>query len=326
MRAFVDRLIAWEDLNFLLTNRIPRRLLTRLLGRWSRIEQPLVRDLSILVFRFFSRDLALHEARKQRFRSLHDCFTRELKDGVRPVDPDPSVVVSPCDGIVGAQGRIGGTELIQAKGFPYTLEDLLHDSDLVRSCTDGWYVTLRLTPSMYHRFHAPHDCRVSRVTYISGDTWNVNPVTLRRIERLFCRNERVVLPVRIEASGHVVTLVAVAAVLVASVRLPFLDAVLDLAYRGANVIPCDACFRKGQEIGWFQHGSTILVFGPADLELCPNVIEGTKIRMGQPLLQLPRNLSGPPPAPTAATPRGSGEGPGGHGTARDSPASRGEGR
>jgi phosphatidylserine decarboxylase len=287
LKATVDRVLQWEEINFLLTNRIPRRLLTRLLGWWSGIEQPLVRDLSIAAFRFFAEDLALHEARKTRFDSLHDCFIRELKEGARPIEPDPAVVVSPCDGVVGASGAIRGRELIQAKGFAYSLEDLLHDPALVRSYTDGSYVTLRLKASMYHRFHAPHDCRLRRVTYISGDTWNVNPIAVRRIEKLFCRNERVVLSGELLSSGQVVTLVAVAAVLVASVRLPFLDTLLHLDYRGPNVMSCDAHFRKGEEIGWFQHGSTIIVFAPPGLKLCPNVVEGKTIRMGHPLLRLP---------------------------------------
>jgi phosphatidylserine decarboxylase len=117
------------------------------------------------VWRLFA-DLNLEEAKKTRFRTMHDCFTRELKDGARPIDPEPSVLVCPCDAIVGAAGRIEGTTLIQAKGFPYTLHDLLGDSELVRVYRDGCYVTLRITSSMYHRFHAPHDCRVKQVTYI----------------------------------------------------------------------------------------------------------------------------------------------------------------
>ena len=106
-----------EDVNFLLTNRIPRRLLTRFMGWFSKIEQPLVRDASIALWQLFS-DLDLSEARKSKFKSVHDCFTRELKEGARPIDGDPGIVVSPCDAIVGAHGRIAGTELLQIKGFP----------------------------------------------------------------------------------------------------------------------------------------------------------------------------------------------------------------
>jgi phosphatidylserine decarboxylase len=218
---------------------------------------------------------------------MHDCFTRELKDGARPVDRSADILVSPCDAIVGATGMIAGTDLYQIKGFPYTLEELLCDGDLVEAHRDGRYVTLRLTSSMYHRFHAPHDCRVDQVTYISGDTWNVNPIALRRIEKLFCKNERALLRTKLTATGDSVTLVLVAAVLVASIRLHFLDVLLSLKHRGPNLIGCNAPFRKGEEMGWFQHGSTVIVLAPRQFSLCDNVREGAIIRVGQPLMQLP---------------------------------------
>jgi phosphatidylserine decarboxylase len=286
VRSRMLEMLQQEDLNFLLTNRIPRRLATQFMGWFSRIEQPLVRDLSIGAWRFFS-DLDLSEAKATQFRSMHDCFTRELRDGARPLDRDPAILVSPCDAIVGASGAIAGTALFQIKGFPYALQDLLGDPDLVNAHRDGRYVTLRLTSSMYHRFHAPHDCRVEQVTYISGDTWNVNPIALKRVEKLFCKNERAVLRTRLAATGQVVTLVPVAAVLVASVRLRFLDVALDLDYRGPKVMACDAPFAKGEEMGWFEQGSTIILFAPDGFALCDNVREGSAIRMGEPLMRLP---------------------------------------
>jgi phosphatidylserine decarboxylase len=286
IRSQLLRVAAQEDVNFLLTNRIPRHLATQFMGWFGRIEQPLVRDLSIAVWRLFS-DLDLSEAKKSQFRSLRDCFTRELKPGARPLDLDPALLVSPCDGIVGACGAIAGNELFQVKGLPYTLEELLVDPQLARAFRDGRYVTLRLTASMYHRFHAPHDLRVERVTHISGDTWNVNPIALKRIEKLFCKNERAVLRTRLDETGHVVALVPVAAILVAGIRLNFIDLLLDLGHRGPDVFPCDAPMRKGEEMGWFQHGSTIIVFAPDGFALCDNVQEGALIRMGQPLLRLP---------------------------------------
>jgi phosphatidylserine decarboxylase len=286
VRSRIATLFQQEDLNFLLTNRIPRQLTTQLIGWFSQIEQPLVRDVSIAIWRFFS-GLDLNEAKATQFRSMHDCFIRELKPGARPIDQDPAVLVSPCDAIVGACGTIEGTRLYQIKGFPYTLEDLLGDAALAAAHRNGRYVTLRLTSGMYHRFHAPHGCRVDQVTYISGDTWNVNPIALKRVEKLFCKNERAVLCTSLTASSHRVTLVPVAAVLVASIRLHFLDVLLSLKYRGPNVLPCDAVFAKGQEMGWFQHGSTIIVFAPEGFALCDGVKEGSMIRMGQRLMHLP---------------------------------------
>ncbi len=281
LRVF-SSLAAQEDLNFLLTNRIPRQLATRWFGWFSQIRQPLVRDASIAAWKLIA-DLNLDEAKKQRFDSLHDCFIRELKEGARPVDPNPAVLTSPCDAIVGVCGAVDGVWLIQAKGFRYTLLDLLDDPELVRAYLDGTYVTLRITSSMYHRFHAPADCAVEQVNYISGDTWNVNPIALKRVEKLFCKNERAVVRTRL-VSGHLLTLVPVAAVLVASIRLHCLDVLLHLKYKGPRAVACDARYAKGEEMGWFQHGSTIIVFAPRGFRLCPNVREGQVIRMGQPLL------------------------------------------
>jgi phosphatidylserine decarboxylase len=285
VRSLIAQVALQEDFNFLVTNRIPRRLVTQFMGWFSKIEQPLIRDLSIAVWRLFA-DPNLAEAAKPRFSSLHDCFVRELKSGARTIDRDPSVMVSPCDGIVGGSGRVDGDVLIQAKGLDYTLADLLIDPTLVSRYRDGHYVTLRLSSSMYHRFHAPHDLTVERVTYVSGDTWNTNPITVKRVERLFCKNERAILQTRL-ADGHVITLVPVASILVASIRLHCLDVVLHLKYPGPNVIACQEPYRKGDEMGWFELGSTIIVFAPPALRLADGVTEGAVVQMGQPLFRLP---------------------------------------
>jgi phosphatidylserine decarboxylase len=292
LKGLVGRVLLQPRLNVLLTNRIPRHRLTRLMGWFSKIEQPLVRKASIAAFRFFADDLNLHEARKTRFRSLHDCFVRELKEGARPVDPDPAVIVSPCDAIVAAAGEVCSSgQLVQAKGHRYALEDLLLDPELARACLHGGYVTLRLKANMYHRFHAPHDCRVTEVRHIPGDTWNVNPSTLQRVPKVYVRNERAVLRTTLTSSGHVVALVPVAAVLVASIRLHFIDTHWPRKKprrrrMPPRVIPCNAPFQKGQEMGWFEHGSTMIVVVPRGIELAPNVHEGAVIRVGQPLLRL----------------------------------------
>src|SRR6202790_917760 len=283
VRTQILRIFEQEDINFLLTNRIPRRLATQFIGWFSQIEQPLVRDLSISIWQLFA-DLDLPEGKQLKLRTLHDCFTRELKDGARPIDGAADLLVSPCDAIVGACGTIDGTKLYQAKGFPYTLQDLLCDQNLVAAHRNGRYVTLRLTSSMYHRFHAPHDCRLDRVIYVSGDTWNVNPIALKRIERLFCKNERAVIRTRLQ-TGEALTLVPVAAILVASIRLHFLDVLLNAGTPGPAVFPCDVSVRKGDELGWFEHGSTIIVLAPDHFEFCDNVVESARIFAGQPLLR-----------------------------------------
>jgi phosphatidylserine decarboxylase len=286
LRAAIASIACHEDVNFLLTNRIPRRLATNFIGWFSQIENPLVRDLSIGVWRLFA-DLDLSDARETHFRSLHDCFVRNLRDGVRPIDPDPDVLISPCDAIVGASGQVQNGQVLQVKGFPYPLKDLLGDNALAAAYSDGIYVTLRLTSSMYHRFHAPYDCRVEAVTYISGDTWNVNPIALKRVERLFCKNERAAIRLRLSHTGHAITLVPVAAILVASIRLNFLAGSDDVRQLGPQTTLLDVAMAKGQEMGWFQHGSTIIVFAPTGFTLAENLREGQSIRMGEPLMRVP---------------------------------------
>jgi phosphatidylserine decarboxylase len=281
-KSLIARLTQQEDINFLFSNRIPRTLVTRFMGWWSRIEHPWICRGSIAVWRLFS-DLDLSEAKHADFKSMHACFTRELKEGARVVDRREDHLVSPCDALVGACGLISSGTMLQAKGFPYSLRELTADPELARYYEGGKYATLRLTSSMYHRFHAPADCRVEQVNYISGDAWNVNPVALKRVARLFCKNERAVIRCRI-GSGAMLTLVPVAAVLVASIRLRFLDVLLHLRYRGPNLIPCDAVLRRGEEMGWFEHGSTIIVLAPPGFSLAEGVIEGVRVRMGQALL------------------------------------------
>jgi phosphatidylserine decarboxylase len=283
--ASVKWFLQQEDVNFVVTNRIPRRLATRLVGWISRIENPIVSRLSIAVFALFAGDLRLHEAKKTRFGSLHDCFVRELKDGARPIASDASVLVSPCDGCVGAVGAIDDVELLQAKGLTYTLDELLGDSALVERYRRGSYVTLRLSPNMYHRFHAPWNCRIAGATYISGDTWNVNPPAVKRIERLYCKNERVVIDTSSDGvSSERIALVAVGAILVASVHLSFVKEPLRLSEGIRHEIACDATCRKGEELGYFHYGSTIIVLATEGFIVCDHVRSGEIIRMGEPLL------------------------------------------
>jgi phosphatidylserine decarboxylase len=272
-----------ERINFLLTNRIPRKALTHLVGWWSRIESPLLTRASIAVWRLFA-DLDLSDAESQHFISLRACFTRQLIPGARRIDPRPDVVTSPCDAIVGECGDIAGTTVFQAKGFSYDLEDLIPELRVRRDFVNGRYVTLRLKSSMYHRFHAPVDCVTEEIHYISGDTWNVNPITLKRVERLFCRNERAVVPLEPASTTGRICLVPVAAILVASMTFTGIEEALDLRYMGPRRISYNLSFRKGDEIGYFRQGSTIILFATGNYALCDDIETGNTIRMGQALL------------------------------------------
>ncbi|MBU3620369.1 archaetidylserine decarboxylase [Polynucleobacter sp. CS-Odin-A6] len=289
VKKTIQTILSQEDLNFLLTNRIPRNALTRFIGWFSQIENPLVAFISIKIWQFFSA-LDLSEAKERHFKSMHACFTRELKPNARPINPDLNYLVSPCDALIGAFGQVKNGAVFQAKGFAYPLDDLIPNQTLAKSYEGCEYVTLRLTSSMYHRFHAPAAMRIRKITYISGDTWNVNPIALKRVERLFCKNERAVIecelnPIGTSSEVSVLTLVPVAAILVASIRLHCLNLLLHLKYQGPNQIDCDVKVKRGEELGWFQHGSTIIVFAPKNYRLFSKLTLGDPIRMGEALFE-----------------------------------------
>lgn len=292
-RSLIRRLARQERLNFWLTNRIPRNLLTRWFGRFSRIRSPRLTRIVIAVWQKFADDLRLDEAETRSFDSLHDCFTRRLRPGVRPLDPRPEIAISPCDGVIGAHGSIDGDTLVQAKGLVYTLDELLLDAKLAETFHAGSFVTLRLKSSMYHRFHAPLACRIRRARYISGEVFNVNPPSVRRIEKLFCRNERAVIELHPAdqndgryATSPGLVLVPVAAVLVASMQLHFVGATFHPRYRGAERLECNTPVARGEELGLFHHGSTIIVLLQPGFRLVESLREGSVIRMGEALARV----------------------------------------
>ena len=279
------RLTFGEQLNFLLTNRIPRRALTRFMGWYSQLRIKPLASFSIWIWRQFADDLRLFESAQKDFDSLHDCFTRTLVPGARVVSRDPATLVSPCDAVVGEFGAIAGVEVLQAKGFPYTLPELLQDDVLAEHYRDGQYVTLRLKSSMYHHFHAPTDAQIKTISYISGDTWNVNPIALKKVEKLFCRNERAVVPLHTPNPQDMITLVPVAAVLVASMRFHGLAQALNLQYAGPNLLNHETHYARGDAIGYFEHGSTIVMLTPPQYQFCDEIRTGEIVRMGCPLMK-----------------------------------------
>ena len=287
VQKFVRKIFGQEDLNFLLTNRIPRTTLTHFMGWFSKIRTPWIKNVSIAVWKLFT-DIDLDEAKKTNFDSLHDLFVRELKPHARPIDVDEKIMVSPCDGIVGALGTVVDGLVYQAKGFPYTLEDLLGIEESIEQWRNGMFMTIRITSAMYHRFHAPADGSIQHIRYFSGDTWNVNPIALNRIKKLFCKNERAYLKMTTARGKHLIGLVPVAAVLVASIRIHGIDTVFHTRYQGKTEIACDINFGKGEELGWFEHGSTILMFVPQGFKFASGIEEGLRLKMGQALFEMPQ--------------------------------------
>lgn len=239
--------------------------------RWiSRRQSRRFTRAAIAIWEACGADLRLHEAATTEFESLQACFTRRLRPDARPIDRSPHVAVSPCDGIVMACGTIVGDTLVQAKGQWYALADLLADRALAERFDGGSYVTLRLAPDMYHRFHAPFDVRLLRTRRIAGDRWDVHASTLARVPRVYCRNERAVLELRLQRSPIAMALVPVAAILVGGIVWQ----------------PANAQYERGAELGHFEHGSTIVVLASRGATLRHDVVCGRTMRVGEPMLHL----------------------------------------
>jgi phosphatidylserine decarboxylase len=284
-----------------MSNLLPAPLTAPLVAWLSRWEQPLAAALLIRALAWLAGDLHLEEAADSTFSSMRACFIRRLRPGARPVDDHPDHLVSPCDGQVMAAGPVTDGLLVQAKGLTYALDDLLADPALAAQCVGGVFVTLRLTPAMYHRFHAPDTATLNDVRHVPGAAWNVNPPTVRWVPRLYVRNTRAVLPFTLTCEPSTVVLVPVGAILVSSIVLPVVPGWEARDQHTGCVIDCQAPLTRGDEVGYFEHGSTVIVIASTGVALAEGIAEGQTVRMGQPLLRR-QTASALPTHPARSTP------------------------
>ncbi len=266
---------------------LPRHALTAIVHRVARIRLPAIKDWLIRHFvRTFKVDLTDVDAdTPDDFASLNAFFTRELADGARPVDGDARAIVSPVDGTLSAAGLIHSGRLFQAKGLDYSLEDLL-TVDTARSDAfmHGRFATIYLAPYDYHRVHAPFSGRLDALHYVPGDLFSVNTATAKRVRGLFCRNERLVM--------HFATTFGPAAVLfvgalnVGSITTPWTGEIRPRRRGAAEALSLASsapAVEKGELLGWFNMGSTVIVLLPADAggDWVPGLDSGSRVRVGQ---------------------------------------------
>jgi len=221
------------------------------------------------------------------YPSFGDFFARKLRQGARPIDPSPTAIISPCDGVVAARGIATAGSLVQAKGHDYQLAELVADAALAARLTEGPYATIYLSPRDYHRIHAPVDAQVLGFDYLPGALWPVNPRVAAHREGLLARNERVVIRLNAGALGHV-ALVMVGAGGVGNIRIaaglsdpaPADSADWRRAREPRRVELAGVHVKRGDELGAFRLGSTVvLVFEPRAVELGGAV--GDAVQFGQ---------------------------------------------
>jgi phosphatidylserine decarboxylase len=267
---------------------LPKNAISRLMGRVAGVTLPSVlRGPCLGAFgRAVGADFSEMRDPVQAHVSLQAFFTRALRPGARPIDPDSRAFVSPCDGAWGEAGRVESGMLLQVKGRPYSLVALLGDAGLAEAFEGGTFATFYLSPRDYHRFHTPCALSVLAASYLPGALWPVNRIGLDGVPSLFAENERIVAQMRMGAASDGeanLALVAVGATLVGKVHVEFDDLTTNLpgALPTTRSYAADpARFEKGAEWGRFEFGSTIVMVArpnSVDLDVKPL---GTPLRLG----------------------------------------------
>jgi phosphatidylserine decarboxylase len=265
---------------------LPRYWLTALVYRCTRIRTPAVKDFLIRSFvRLY--DVDLDELRldvPDGFATFNDFFVRELADGARPVAPESDALVSPVDGTVSSAGRLRGKAILQAKGIDYTLEELLAaDIDDARHFADGAFATLYLAPHNYHRVHAPFGGELAKAYYVPGDLFSVNGPTVANLPGVFCRNERLLLHFSTAFGSAVV--VFVGAMNVGSISTPWSGEIRPRrrgTVESLDLHSARKAVRKGELLGWFNMGSTVIVLlPPGACDWRDGFTAGTAVRVGE---------------------------------------------
>lgn len=273
----------YDRLRVLPQHVLPQRALTRTIHRLARLEGPFA-QLAIRSFRA-AYGVELDEAvvPAAGYRSFNEFFTRRLREGARPIDERPGIVVSPADGAISQVGDVQCGRLLQAKGRFFDLAALLAgDQALVQALAGGRFATVYLSPRDYHRVHAPFDCTVRSVRYVHGQLFSVNDRTSREVDGLYARNERLVLAGDSEWGPCAIVLVG--AMLVSAMELTCCD-VPALAARSRGVVveqlPTPQPYARGEEIGRFNMGSTVILILPTSAPRWRSGVgAGLEVRVG----------------------------------------------
>jgi phosphatidylserine decarboxylase len=272
-----------DDTFMTLMRLLPKAALSAAVGKATRVPAPAA--LHRAAIRAFAGryGVALEEAERdvESYRTFSEFFSRRLREGLRPVDPDARAVVSPVDGAISQIGTLAGQTCLQAKGISFPVSKLLGSEEEAQGFAGGAFATLYLSPKDYHRIHAPLSGDILGYAYLPGQFWPVNPSSVRTKEALFCLNERLVTYLRTPAG--ICAVVKVGATCVARIRAAY-DDVLTHAGRAAHAerYAQPRPVKKGDELGSFEMGSTvILLFEKGRVAWEPSLAAGDAVRMGR---------------------------------------------
>ena len=283
----MNKFTYWQRAKVAFQYIMPQLYLTQLAGWFAQQKWDAVTHFVIKAFaKKYNVDMS--EAKKENFsdyESFNQFFIRELKDDARKINENPTALCLPADGRVSQIGHIDDERLLQAKGHFFSLSDLLAgDEELVNTFKNGEFATIYLSPRDYHRVHMPCDATLRKMIYVPGDLFSVNPFLAEHVPNLFARNERVIC-VFDTAFGPMVQIL-VGATITASmstvwagvINPPRTGEVKVWTYQGDSAIK----LTKGQEMGAFQLGSTVINLFPVNsVTLAEHLEVDVPVRMGE---------------------------------------------
>lgn len=268
---------------------VPRKRLSRLMGRLADLEaSPDVLERAIATFsRVYGVDMSEAEVPEGGFASFDAFFTRTLRPGARPVAADPDVLVSPADGRLDDVGAIDGDGSFVVKGHVYRTAELLGLPALAPAFAGGAFAVVYLAPPDYHRVHAPVAGQVSSVCHVDGTLLPVNEIGTRHFPNLFARNERVSVVQRLPGRGSVASIL-VGAIGVGRISLSFDALQTNSGSRGETREYGESGpnIQKGEELGMFHLGSTVVLLASADARVRWTANTGIRVRMGEGIAKL----------------------------------------
>ncbi|WP_028776507.1 archaetidylserine decarboxylase [Shimazuella kribbensis] len=276
-----------DPVSRLIWNLTPKNKVSRLVG--SLAKKRFSRHFIPFYIKKFQIDLNPVKKPIDQFESLLDFFIRELQETARPIHADPNKVTSPVDGVITQMGKIEEGTLIQAKGIAYDLKELLAGEEKCDKFLEGQFATIYLSPRDYHRIHSPISGEIDSLTYIPGKLYPVNESGVRLFPGLFTKNERVVSYINSEFGQ--VALVKVGATNVGSIKVAFDDEIVTNVSKkqrlNKKTYHQPIKMAKGQELGRFEFGSTvILIFEPDMIRWLPTISTGISLKMGQPIAEV----------------------------------------
>ena len=283
----MNKFTYWQRAKVAFQYIMPQLYLTQLAGWFAQQKWGAVTHFVIKVFaKKYNVDMS--EAKKENFsdyESFNQFFIRELKDDARKINENPTALCLPADGRVSQIGHIDDERLLQAKGHFFSLSDLLAgDEELVNTFKNGEFATIYLSPRDYHRVHMPCDATLRKMIYVPGDLFSVNPFLAEHVPNLFARNERVICVFDTEFGPMVQILVgatitaSMSTVWAGVINPPRTGEVKVWTYQGDNAIK----LTKGQEMGAFQLGSTVINLFPANsVTLAEHLEVDVPVRMGE---------------------------------------------